>query len=154
MGLGKCLAWTALGMACASLGARAEGVTIKVEIEGVTQGLFQAVEGLRSESEVLVAKGDTTAGPGAVKWTHLILRRAYDPQLNGLCRWRQSVLDGSAQKRDGSIILFDKEGQVAARWVFHHGWPCRWEVPSVESSSVPPGLETVEIVHEGLTLED
>src|SRR4051794_18085673 len=77
--------------------------TLKVEIEGVTQGVFQSVEGLASESEVLSGEeyGAPALIPGPSQGTRLILRRPYDPTLSGLWRWRQSVIDGDAQKRDG-----------------------------------------------------
>jgi phage tail-like protein len=131
-------------------------LTIKIEIESVTQGLFQAVEGLRSESEVLEAAGgeDSVALPGSRKWSHLVLKRTYDPVFNGLWRWRQSVLEGNVQKRDGRIILFNASGEKVAQWMFHRGWPSRWEVPTLEASTEMPGVETVEIVHEGLSLEE
>ncbi len=129
--------------------------TIKVEIEGVTQGVFQAVEGLASTSAVVVRQEDSAMveAPGALQGSRLILKRPYDPLLSGLWHWRQSVVDGNPQKRDGDIFIFNAAGQRVAHWVFRKGWPCRWEVPMLASSSQDPAVEIVEIVHSGLTLE-
>jgi len=129
--------------------------TLKVEIEGVTQGVFQSVEGLASESDVLSGEEDGAAAwvPGQPKGSRLILRRPYDPTLSGLWRWRQSVIDGDTQKRDGHIFIFDAAGRLAAHWVFHKGWPSRWEVLRLEAGVPNAAEEVVEIVHLGLSLE-
>ena len=134
--------------------------TIKVEIEGVTQGVFQSVEGLSSESEVLVEMPDSlgpalpgSQAPGALRNSRLILKRPFDPLLTGLWQWRQTVTDGNPQKRDGDIFVFNSSGMLVAHWVFHQGWPCRWAVPQLLADSADPAEEIVEIVHTGLTLE-
>ena len=129
--------------------------TIKVEIEGVTQGVFQTVEGLSSASEVVGSQEDGQPAeiPGPVKGARLILKRPYDPLLSGLWRWRQSIIDGNPQKRDGHIFVFTANGELAAHWVFRKGWPCRWEVPLLAAGASEPAEEVVEIVHTGLTLE-
>lgn len=131
-------------------------LVIKVEIEGVTQGLFDVVEGLQSESEVLAPDDENPylyPAPGPMRWSSIVLKRTYDPQLTGLWNWRRSVVDGSTQRRDGRIMLFDSRGRLAACWVFTRGWPSRWEVTSLKSSESDPGTEIIEIVHEGLGLE-
>jgi phage tail-like protein len=129
--------------------------TIKVEIEGVTQGVFESVEGLGSQSEVIIQdeSGSTAEAPGPLKGSRLILKRPYDPLLNGLWNWRQSVIDRDPRKRDGSIFIFDRKGQLVAHWIFHKGWPCRWEVPALTAGATEPAVEIVEIVHAGLSLE-
>lgn len=129
--------------------------TIKVEIEGVTQGVFQSVEGLASESEVSSGEGYGAPpwAPGPPKGSRLILRRPYDPTLSGLWRWRQSVIDGEPQERDGHIFIFDAGGKLAAHWIFHKGWPSRWEVPKLEGGVPDAAEEVVEIIHAGLSLE-
>ncbi|HKP96185.1 MAG TPA: hypothetical protein VJ385_10540, partial [Fibrobacteria bacterium] len=77
-----------LGIPARALSALPGPFTLKVEIEGVTQGIFQTVEGLGSESEVVarVEDGSVREEPGAVKASRLILKRPYDPLLSGL--WR------------------------------------------------------------------
>lgn len=146
------------GTATAQVPAGAGPLTIKVEIEGVTQGLFQVVEGLESKSEIIEPEpADDNPylypSPGRLKWSSLVLKRSYDPSLTGLWNWRRSVVDGAPQRRDGRILLFDARGRLVASWVFVKGWPSRWEVTSLQSSQVDAGTEIVEIVHEGLSLE-
>lgn len=138
-------------------GKGAGPITIKVEIEGVTQGLFEVVEGLQSESVVLEPDDENPylyPAPGPLRWSSLVLKRSYDPELTGLWNWRRSVIEGAPQRRDGRILLFDDRGRRVASWLFLRGWPSRWEVSSLEASKEVPGTEIVEIVHEGLSLED
>ncbi len=132
--------------------------TIKVEIEGVTQGVtqgvFSSLEGLVSASEVMPSQnGVREQSPGPVKSAHLILRRPYDPLLSGLWHWRQASIDGVPMRRDGHIFIFNSGGQLVAHWVFHAGWPCRWEVPALVAGTSAPAEEVIEIVHTGLSLE-
>jgi phage tail-like protein len=129
--------------------------TIKVEIAGVTQGVFRSVEGLASASQVVVKQEDSLAveAPGALKVSRLILKRPFDPLLIGLRRWRQSVVDADPQKRDGDIFIFNGDGTLVSHWMFHKGWPCRWEVPALVAGTREPAEEIVEIVHAGLTEE-
>lgn len=131
-------------------------LTIKVEIEGVTQGLFQVVEGLESKSDIVEPEDDNPflyPAPGRLRWSSLVLKRSYDPGLTGLWNWRRSVIEGAPQRRDGRILLFDARGHCVAAWVFQKGWPSRWEVTSLRSDLDDPGTEIIEIVHEGLSLE-
>jgi phage tail-like protein len=134
--------------------------TIQVEIQGVTQGVFQSVEGLASESEVVTEGPDSlgvplpgSQAPGALRNSRLILKRPFDPLLSGLWQWRRTVADGNPLKRDGDIYIFNAAGMRVAHWVFRQGWPCRWEVPQLRADSMDPAVEIVEIVHTGLTLE-
>jgi hypothetical protein len=131
-----------LALAAFPAAAQSGPITIKVEIEGVTQGLFDVVEGLGLPSD-----------SSGVKPDHIILRRVYDPSLKGLWNWRRSVVEGNPQRRDGRILLFDVEGNLAACWLFKRGWPSRWMVPRLQANAQDPGEEVVEIIHEGLSLE-
>jgi phage tail-like protein len=129
--------------------------TIKVEIAGVTQGVFSSVEGLTSASTVVESEenGLPVELPGPIKGSRLVLKRPYDPLLTGLWSWRQASQEGTPLRRDGHIFIFNRGGQLAAHWVFHGGWPCRWEVPALIAGSLENAEEIVEIVHAGLTLE-
>lgn len=143
------------GEAVTKRGAGFGPFTIKVEIAGVTQGVFHAVEGLASESEVLPGSSPLPAPevPGNPRFSRLVLKRPYDPLLSGLWGWRQSVIEGNALLRDGHILVFNASGQLTAHWMFHQGWPSRWEVPVLKGGSDEPAEEIIEIVHTGLTLE-
>jgi phage tail-like protein len=41
-----------------------------------------------------------------------------------------------------------------ARWHFRNAWPVKWEGPHLKAKASEVAIETLELVHEGLELED
>jgi len=54
-------------------------------------------------------------------------------------------------RKNGSIVLMDETGEEKLRWNFVNGWPTKWTGPSFNATSNEIAVETLEIVHEGLT---
>ncbi len=54
-------------------------------------------------------------------------------------------------RRNGSIVLLDETGQEKVRWNFISGWPSKWTGPSFNATGNELAIETLEIVHEGLS---
>lgn len=125
----------------------------RVEIEGIAQAAFAEVSGLTSETAVIeyrVGGEPNTARklPGLTKYANLVLRRGITQDLE-LWNWRQTVVDGNSERRDGSIILQDDDGIEVARWNFRNGWICKWEGPALDAKANDVAIETIEIAHEG-----
>src|SRR4051794_24545871 len=84
------------------------GARFRVEIEGVTQGAFTAVEGLEVSVDVVhfADGGDLLARkrPGRARYGNVVLKRGYvnSPEL---WDWFKAVLDGRIERKAGSIIL-------------------------------------------------
>jgi len=51
---------------------------------------------------------------------------------------------------NGSIVLFDRQGNEKARWNFTNGWPAKWTGPSLNAEGNDIAIESLEIAHEGL----
>ena len=62
------------------------------------------------------------------------------------------MIDGTARRVNGSIILLDESRQEVARWNFREGWPSKWEGPTLNAKSNEVAIETLEIAHEGFDL--
>ena len=45
----------------------------------------------------------------------------------------------------------DESGEEKVRWNFVNGWPTKWIGPSFNATANEVGIETLEIVHEGVT---
>jgi phage tail-like protein len=67
-----------------------------------------------------------------------------------LWNWRQTVMEGKIERKNGSIILMNDTGEEQARWNFTDGWPSKWTGPSFNATGNDIAIETLEIVHEGL----
>ncbi len=126
-----------------------------VEIEGIAVALFSEVSGLESETAVVEYRsgGDLTTRklPGLHKVGDIVLKRGVTRDRE-LWNWRQTVLDGNLQRRNGSIILLDGKRQEIVRWNFFEGWPRKWIGPTLDARTNEVAIETLEIAVERLEL--
>jgi phage tail-like protein len=133
----------------------------QVEIDGVGTFGFSEVSGLTTDSNIIeyregneVADGESTTRklPGLIKYTNIVLKRGYTADLSAY-NWRLLVIQGKTSRASGSITLLDEGRQPALRWTFRQGWPSKWEGPALNGKTSEVAIESMEIAHEGLTLE-
>ena len=127
-----------------------------VEIDGIAHAAFSEVGGLESETAVIEYRtgGDPTTVrklPGLTRYANIVLRRGITRDAD-LWNWRQTVVQGSLDRRNGSIVMLADDGTEALRWNFLHGWIAKWEGPALNASGNEVAIETIEIAHEGLEL--
>ena len=124
-----------------------------VEIDGVARAAFSEVSGLESETAVIEYRtgGENLVRklPGLTKFGNIILRRGVTQDAD-LWNWRKSVVEGSIDRRNGSIVLLDDKRNEIVRWNFQSGWICKWEGPTLNAKANEVAIETIEIAHEGL----
>ena len=127
-----------------------------VELDGVVRGAFQEAGGLDSTIDVIEHRegGEnltTRKYPGQVKFSNLTLKwgMADDRELYDWHR-QWATGDPAAQRKNGSVVLLDRQGQEQARWNFFNGWPAKWTGPSLSAEASDIAVETLEIAHEGL----
>jgi len=125
----------------------------RVEIDGITQGHFRECTGLGSSVEVIEnpegGKGQVSKMPGRIKYTNIVLKWGLTDSTD-LYEWHRSALHGNIQRRHGSVVQLDFQGNEKARWNFTDGWPTKWDGPSFNSGGSDLSVETLEIAHEGL----
>lgn len=123
----------------------------KIEIDGVIQGGFKEITGLESEVEVIEYKdGDDPVirkRAGKAKYRNIVLKRGVVSDAS-LLHWFQSVLAGKTDRKSGSIIYLDREGNEVVRYNFFEAWPCRWKAPELNSQSDTHTVEEIEFVVE------
>jgi phage tail-like protein len=132
-----------------------------VQIDGVTMAGFSEVSGLTTDTNVMEYRdgSDNNHGvntvrklPGLIKYNNIVLKRGFTQDAS-LWNWRQSVLQGSTQRQSGSISLLDEGRNKVLSWSFHDGWPVKWEGPALNAKTSEVAIETLEIAHEGLVLD-
>lgn len=130
------------------------GFNFLVEIDGITQAGFQEVSGVDSSTDAV----DYREGSdplhvrklsGLNKFSAIMLKRGIT-DTDELWKWRQTVMDGKTERKNGSIVLLDETGAEKIRWNFANGWPTKWTGPSFNSTSTAVAIETLEITHEEL----
>jgi len=123
----------------------------KVEIEGVTQGAFTAMEGLEIEVDVAqYADGDDRImrkRPGRIHYGNLVLKRGY-VDSDELWAWFKAVLDGKVERKAGSVILCNDAGDEVHRYNFFEGWPCKWKGFTFDARSSDTLVEELHIAVE------
>ena len=135
--------------------------TFLVEIDGVGTFGFSEVSGLTTDTNVTeYREGDEESGgqsttrkiPGLIKYNNIVLKRGFTKDLSAY-NWRLLVIEGKTSRASGSIILLDETRNPVMRWNFRQGWPTKWEGPALNDKTNEIAIESLEIAHEGLTLE-
>jgi len=128
-----------------------------VEIEGLVIGGFNEVTGLTVEVEVeeyreggLNAYIHKLAGP--VRYPNNLVLKHGLTDSDTLWNWHQDVASGNIQRKNGSIILLDSAGEEQWRWNFVDAYPVRWVGPDLRAGSAEVAIETLELVHRGLSV--
>ena len=127
-----------------------------VEIDNIARAAFSEVSGLESETAVIEYRSGqdfvTRKLPGLTRYANIVLRHGIT-QDRELWDWRKNIVDGNPDRRNGSIKLLDDSLSEVLRWNFRNGWICKWQGPSLNARSNEIAIETIEIAHEGLELD-
>jgi phage tail-like protein len=129
-----------------------------LEIQGVISdnkiivGGFKSVAGMDSETEIIEFKQGNDLivrkKPGRTTYANIVLERGYTA-TDDLWQWRKNIEDGKIDRRAGSVIILDQDGQTeVARYNFFEGWPCKWEAPQMYSESSSMAIEKIELAIE------
>ncbi|HEY1868189.1 MAG TPA: phage tail protein [Candidatus Cybelea sp.] len=119
-----------------------------VEIDGITQASFIECSGLEVTTEVIETRsgGDSTTVyklPGKTSYSDITLKwgTAASTELWG---WRQDVINGIINRKNGSVVLYDLANQTeVARWDFFNAWPTKWDGPSLNAKGNDISIETL-----------
>jgi phage tail-like protein len=126
-----------------------------VEIDGITQAGFQECSGLDSQTAPIDYREGADALhvrkiPGLNTFSPISLKRGVTDSAE-LWQWRQTVVAGNADRRNGSVVLLDDTGAEKIRWNFSNAWPSKWTGPAFSATGNAIAVETLEITHEELT---
>jgi phage tail-like protein len=133
------------------------GYNFKLEIDGINRNGFRECSGLDATSDPIdYREGDEKVYtnrklPGQTKYSNISLKMGKTDDKD-LWEWRQKVIDGKTERKNGSIILMNESGEEKVRWNFVKGWPTKWVGPSFNATANEVAIETIEIVHEGIKL--
>jgi len=134
------------------------GFNFRVEIEGLPVASFSEVSGLTADGDAVDYREGTDAAnivrklSGLRKVTNLMFKRGYS-QDNMLWSWYQRIANGVDDRRSGSVVLMNEAHRDVMRWNFENAWINKIEGPAMKASSNDVAMESLELVHEGLTLE-
>lgn len=130
------------------------GFNFLVEIDGITQAGFQEVSGLDASTPAVDYREGTDPPhnrklTGMNTYSPITLKRGITDSSE-LWKWRKTVIDGKAQRKNGSIVLRDESGAEKIRWNFTEAWPSKWTGPSFNATTASVAVESLELTHEEL----
>lgn len=133
------------------------GFRFVVELNGSPAGGFTHVGGL----ERAIAPHEYREGgvngyvhklADVAKHANLVLKRGLaDP--TELWDWHQRVIEGEVVRRDVAVVLRDRSGNEACRWVFEGAFPVKWNGSDLDASANAVVVESVELAHRGMRRE-
>jgi phage tail-like protein len=125
-----------------------------VNIEGKILGAFREVSGLDVGLEV-VDFSEGTGGvlrkvPGRPKYSNIVLKRGFtgDTQLYD---WFTEFSETPTQRWAGDVVMMDHMNHEVARWNFENAWPSKVSGPRLNRDNNEVAIESIELVHEGMT---
>jgi phage tail-like protein len=129
-----------------------------IEIDGVARGAFSEASGLTAEGDPVDYREGTDLQQnvrklvGLRKYTNLTLKRGYT-QDNSLWQWYGNIMNGQPDRRNVTIVLMNEARAPVLRWHAENAWINKIEGPSFKANGNEVAMESIELVHEGLTLE-
>lgn len=129
-----------------------------VEIDGIARAGFRECSGLDASQDPIEYREGTeglTARklPGLNKFSNITLKWGMTDDTE-LWDWRKKAMTGKIERKNGSIVLLDDTGAEKMRWNFREAWPTKWTGPSFNATGNEVAIETLEIAHEGLDLQE
>jgi phage tail-like protein len=129
-----------------------KGFRFLVEIDGIQQAAFTECSGLGSQIEVVEYRDGTEPNqmrklPGKIIYPDIVLKWGVTDSRE-LYDWHLAVINGNLQRKNGSIILLDDQGNEKIRWNFEDAWPSRWEGPSLDARSCRVAIESLTLTCE------
>ena len=126
----------------------------RIELDGIDRAGFREASGLESTTAPIDYREGTMGLsvqklPGLVQQSTITLRGGLTDD-SALWDWRKSVVDGAVQRKNGSIVLLNEEGEEKLRWNFVEAWPSKWTGPALNATGNEVAIEALEITHEGL----
>ena len=129
----------------------------KVALDQVEVAEFTQVRGLKATKEVLEYQegginerfhkliGGTRFAPIELSFGTSSSLELYD--------WVKKALDGTIERKNGSIMALNQDGTVVARWEFREAWPMRYDGPKFEHPGAEVAIGRLVLAHNGFFLQ-
>ena len=139
----------------------------QVIIDGVLVAAFSEVSGLTAEGDALDhhKRSDEQSNQGKPiglhKYPTITLKRGY-MQDRSLWIWYRNIINGQPDRRRVTIARMNEARQLVERWLAENVWVkkingpdlVKYDGPDLNSASNEVAVESLELVHEGITSED
>ena len=121
---------------------------------------FSEVSGLTSEQEVIEYRDGASPEfskikmPGMKKYSNITLKRGVAEADNEFFDWLNTTQMNVPERRDLVIKLLNESHSPVMTWKVKNAWPIKVEGPSLKADGNEVAIESIELAHEGLTVEN
>jgi phage tail-like protein len=128
---------------------------------------FTEVSGLDVETEPIEYRHGAspvyhkTKQPGLTKYSNITLKRGTFQSDNDFFNWwketaffQEGNKTKSKYRRDITISLLNEEHKAIITWKVINAWPIKVQSTDLKADGNEVAIESMELVHEGLTLEN
>ncbi len=127
---------------------------------GGTSVSFTEVSGLTQELQAVDYRtGDSpdysmVKMPGLRKYNNITLKRGITKSDNEFFLWLNTVKLNDIERRDITVSLLNEKHEPVMVWTAHNAFPVKVEGPGLKASGNEVAIESIEIAHEGLVLQN
>lgn len=130
----------------------------KVEWGGASAA-FTEVSGLDIETEVIEYRDGLSPEyhkikmPGMRKFSNITLKRGTFQGNNEFYEWFNTVSLNTIERRDITISLLNENHEPVVVWKIRNAFPTKVQSTDLKADGNEVAIETLELAHEGLTME-
>ncbi|MDI1478926.1 phage tail protein [Polyangium sp. y55x31] len=121
---------------------------------------FSEVTGLTQENQVIEYRDgsfpeySSIKMPGLRKFNNITLKRGVTKGDNQFFKWLSTIKLNTVERRNLIISLLNEEHQPVMVWKVMNAFPVKVEGPQLKASANEVAIESIELAHEGLELQN
>lgn len=124
---------------------------VEIGFSDVT-GLTQELQSIEYRDGLMPGTTAPLKRPGLRKVNNITLKRGLVQGNNELYLWFNNNGAPNVDRRDVTITLLNDEGNPVMVWTVLQAWPTKCEGPGLKATGNEIAIESIELVHEGLSL--
>lgn len=127
-------------------------------VDGLDVASFSEVSGLSSDGDAVDYREGTDVAlsvrklPGMRKYNNVTFKNGVTQDLS-LFNWYSNTILGATDRRNVTVVLQDEEHTDVIRWHLENAYVNKYEVSTLSATGNDVVIQTIEVVHEGLTME-
>ena len=121
---------------------------------------FQEVSGLDSETQVIEYRHSNSTSfstikmPGIKKFPNITMKRGIFAKDNAFWDWYNKIGMNTIKRESVVVQLLDEKGNPTMKWTLLNAFPVKISSPTLKSDGNEVAIQTIEIAHEGITIEN
>ena len=121
---------------------------------------FSEVTGLTQENQAIEYRDgsfpeySSIKMPGLRKFSNVTLKRGVIKSDNDFFKWLSTIKLNTVERRDLTISLLNETHEPVMVWKIHNAFPVKVEGPQLKASGNEVAIESIELAHEGLELQN